>query len=267
MHRLFTQSSHTGDGLLPTGFPERTPCRRSASSIDEDDLHLLADRLNTDPEITFIVPEGPLQSVNKQAAYSSAASSISISFAFEIAGTEGTDHKRWKAVRSVDALKDGNHSLWHVPAGPLPLINKGSGPQVRVNLQYSPIPDPWAGWTGSASFGPGCHPWIRLEVWTRHRPYTEHERATLHELNAFWANKEDMLVVSDFQWTGGHFSPAPPQTLRWWNRMRNWMDRNAVRLRTNPGFWAFPSALRKLKGGMRYYSRNYDLDEAIRQAE
>lgn len=35
----------------------------------------------------------------------------------------------------------------------------------------------------------------------------------------------------------------------------------------DPGFWAFPSALQKLKGGMGYYSRNFDLDGAIRNAE
>jgi len=36
---------------------------------------------------------------------------------------------------------------------------------------------------------------------------------------------------------------------------------------SNAGFWAFPSALQKLKGGMGYYSRNFNLDDAIRNAE
>jgi hypothetical protein len=49
--------------------------------------------------------------------------------------------------------------------------------------------------------------------------------------------------------------------------MKGWLDRNAIRLRRNPSFWAFPSALQKLKGGMRYYSRHYDLNENIRLAE
>jgi hypothetical protein len=100
-------------------------------------------------------------------------------------------------------------------------------------------------------------------------PYTEQERATLRELNAFWLSQEDMLVVSDFQWTGSHFRPAPAQTQRWWNRMKGWIDRNAVRLPTHAGFsfWVFPSALKKLKSGMRYYSRGFDLDDAIRHTE
>jgi hypothetical protein len=232
--------------------------------IDEYDLHMLVDRLNADPEIAFIVPEGsvkpvqPLPPENNE-PYRPAELSVSVCFAFEIAGTEGSNHQQWKAVRAVKALKDGKHSLWHVPGGPLPLIRAGSVPP------YPPISDPWAGWTGSASFGTGCHPWIRLQVWTRHHPYTEQELQTLHEVNDFWAHKEDKLVVSGFQWTGGHFHPAPPQSQRWWNRMRGWVNRNAIPL--GAGFWAFPSALQKLKNGMRYYSRNFDLDDGIRKAE
>jgi hypothetical protein len=89
----------------------------------------------------------------------------------------------------------------------------------------------------------------------------------MHEQNFFRLKDQDMLVVSDLQWTGSYFRPAPPQTQRWWNRIKRWLDRNAVRLHSNPGFWAFPSALQKLKNGMRYYSRDWDLDDAIRHAE
>jgi hypothetical protein len=243
--------------------------------VDEHDVHLLLDRLNADPEIAFIVPDDLPGPESRKAG----DPSISWTPAFQVhrAGDgklelkqEHRDPLRWKAVRAVNALKDGEHSLWHVPAGPLPLIEMDTGPRRLIGPEgpgYPPIPDPWAGWVGPAGFGPGCHPWIRLEIWTRHRPYTQQERTTLHRLNAFWTNEDDMLVVSGFQWTGSHFRPAPPQTLRWWNRMRNWVDRTAVKLRADPGFWAFPSALQKLKGGMRYYSRNFDLDDAIRNAE
>jgi hypothetical protein len=179
--------------------------------------------------------------------------------------------QRWKAARAVDALKDEEHSLWHVPAGPLPLIEINSGPRPLIGPEgpgHLPIPDPWTGWIGPPGFGPGCHPWIRLELWTRHRPYTRQERNACHQLNAFWLNKkDDMLVISGLQWTGSYFRPAPPQTQRWWNRMRGWVDQHAVRLQANPIFWAFPSALQKLKDGMRYYSRNFDLEDAIRNAE
>jgi hypothetical protein len=236
--------------------------------IDELDSSLLLERLNADPEIAFIIPDGWArpQSGNADQSTNSPrpAFDVCVGVGEVNLELERPEDSRWKAVQIVDALSDGLNSLWHIPAGPLPLIKMDSA-LVPLPLQYPPIPDPWAGWTGPPGFGTGCHSWIRLALWTRHRPYTEQERASLRELNAFWLDKEDMLVVSDFQWTGNHFRPAPPQTHRWWNRMKRWVDGNAVQLPTKAGFsfWAFPSALQKLKDGMRYYARNFDLDDAI----
>jgi hypothetical protein len=242
--------------------------------IDEHDLHLLLDRLNADPDIAFIVPDdtgGP-----KDGKQDHRSSAWRPTFRVLVQDREPTlqmnspHFQRWKAVRAVDALKDGHHSLWHVPAGPLPLIRMDAEPRPLIGPegpQYPPIPDPWTGWAGPPGFGSGCHPWIRLELWTRHRPYTQEERTTLPELNAFWLNQDDKLVVSGFEWTGSHFRPAPLQTRRWWNRMKGWVDRAAVRLRANPGFWAFPSALQKLKDGIDYYSRSFDLNDSSRDAQ
>jgi hypothetical protein len=242
--------------------------------IDEHDLGLLLDRLNADPEIAFIVPDDPLWPENGKPDEPPRLSPAFLVHRIPAGDLELEIERplrlRWKAVRAVDALQDGEHSLWHMPAGPLPLIEMDAGPRPLTGPEgprYPPIPSPWEGWIGPAGFGPGCHPWIRLESWTRHRPYTQQERTALHKHNAFWLNQDDMLVVSGFQWTGSHFRPAPPQTRRWWNRMKGWVDRTAIKLRGDPGFWAFPSALQKLKGGMRYYSRNFDLDGAIRAAE
>ena len=238
--------------------------------IDEQDIGLLRDRLNADPEIAFIVPDASSEKEDRRPQPPRGPA-----FIVEGGLRGNVEHpRRWKAVTTVDALADGLQSMWHVPAGPLPLIEVKRDPTSLMPLigpnsppRYPPIPDPWSGWTGIDQFGSGCLPWIRLELTMRHRPYTEQERASLRELNAFWTNRDDMLVVSDFEWTGGHFRSAPPQTQRWWNRMKGWIDRNAVRLSTNPSFWAFPSALQKLKNGMRYYSRGYDLDDKIRHAE
>lgn len=241
--------------------------------VDQQDLHLLLDRLNADPDIAFIVPDDPVRLENgKQEHPRSWMPTFRVLIGGEGPELQGVPShlQRWKAVRAVEALKDGHHSLWHVPAGPLPRVNMDPGPRPLIGPegpQYPPILDPWTGWTGPPGFGSGCHPWIRLELWTRHRPDTQQERTALPELNAFWLNQDDLLAVSGFSWTGSHFRTAPPQTQRWWNRMKGWVDRTAVRLRANPGFWAFPSALLKLKGGMRYYSRNFDLDDSIRDAQ
>jgi hypothetical protein len=232
--------------------------------IDGQDVALLLDRLNQDREIAFVIADERMETGRRE-----------LGFCIEDAALKAAVERpqKWKAVRTVDTLVDGSQSLWHVPGGPLPLVNVRNRPASMplVGPSNSPlypaIPDPWNGWTGTDQFGPACAPWIRLDLWTRHRPYTEQERSRLQVLNAFWAGTADMLVVSDLQWTGSHFRPAPPPTQRWWNRMKGWLDRNAIRLRRNPSFWAFPSALQKLKGGMRYYSRHYDLNENIRIAE
>lgn len=239
--------------------------------IDDQDLALLLARLNADPEIAFIVPDVLPETESKVLHRASTRSRLPLIHRFrdgirnDLKIQQAKDSP-WKAVRTVDALTDGLNNLWHVPAGSLPLIEVDPGPQ-PLGVQFPPIPDPWAGWIGPRCFGSGCHAWIRLELWTRYQPYTEQERASLYEQNFFWLKGHEMLVVSNLQWTGSYFRPAPPQTQRWWNRMKGWIERNAFRLHSNPGFWAFPSALQKLKNGMQYYSRDWDLDDGIRRAE
>ena len=56
--------------------------------VDEPDIELFRERLNADPEIAFILPEGP---------------------------------GHWRAVWQIDDAQ-GQTMLWHVPGGPLPLL-------------------------------------------------------------------------------------------------------------------------------------------------
>ena len=170
-------------------------------------------------------------------------------------------------MRGVANLKDGRHSLWYVPAGPLPLLKADPGEP------DAPILDPWAGWTeespGADPDTPYFGPWhpaeIRLTLWTRHRPYTRAERETGDAVISYWTDGHDLLVASDFQWGGGS-----GQAAQWWRRLEAFMKRAATPLaaRLEPGevFWAFPSALAKLKAGMRYEARGWNLDRSIRRA-
>jgi hypothetical protein len=59
----------------------------------EEDVPLLQTRLNADPEIAFIVRDGP---------------------------------ERWRAAPTVDDIR-GKSMLWHIPGGPLPLLHVGGG--------------------------------------------------------------------------------------------------------------------------------------------
>jgi hypothetical protein len=72
----------------------------------EEDVPLLHRRLNEDPEIAYILQDGP---------------------------------GHWRAVEQLEELH-GKTMLWHIPGGPLPLLGRGGGePDI-------PIEDPFAGW-------------------------------------------------------------------------------------------------------------------------
>jgi hypothetical protein len=234
--------------------------------VDEQDVRILLDRLNTDPDVAFIIPAGPLESdedreraIRKLVEQSGRTDATTLL----MPGRLDTGHRQqWRAVKSVDGLADGHHSLWYRPAGPLPLLKADGGP-------HQPIPDPFTGWreevpSGQAFtpyFGPSSSADIRLTLWTRHRPYTAEERKTMRERISHWMGDRDYFVASDFQ----HIAASDV----WLTRLEQWMSTVAARLVSAQGqqtWWAFPSALRKLKTGMRYYANGFDLDRSIQEA-
>ena len=90
--------------------------------VDEHDLRLIVDRLNADPEIAFIVPDHLLApeiwTPNQPPRSSRPVVQLQVP-ASNVMNMEmkHSHRQRWKAVRAVDALKDGEHGLWHVSAG------------------------------------------------------------------------------------------------------------------------------------------------------
>jgi hypothetical protein len=256
--------------LASEGKAEETVSGGSPSFFaDEQDARILLDRLNADPEIAFIVPDGPRFPPPDQPmpALPPAGDRPRTTFVLAILACGSGDYwQRWRAVRPVDRLDDGEHILWHMSAGPLV---KSDG-LLRGELQ--PIPDPFVGWNSER---PVCRPnvmahaTIRLNLVTRYAAYTPEERATLRRLNAYWL-KGDLLVASDFQWSAASLQPGGSlKTARWVAGLEDWFSRNAVALHdrgNTDAFWAFPSALRRLKAGMPYYSRGFELDEAIHEA-
>lgn len=101
--------------------------------LTDPDATVLIDILVQDPEIAFLVSDGP---------------------------------KRWRAVKDVVASEIDKVALWHVPSGPLPLLASAfEDPDQHVQ-------DPWLGWTEERTgadpdrpyFGAG-HPgiiWLNL---------------------------------------------------------------------------------------------------------
>ena len=111
--------------------------------VNEQDARVLIEWLNQDPEIAFVVPDGP---------------------------------QRWKAVPSIQNVPDGDTCMWHVPSGPLPLL---TGP--RHNDPLEQVVSPWEAWrekrpgadTSKPYFGAG-HPGVMcLNVRCLSRSITE----------------------------------------------------------------------------------------------
>ncbi len=232
---------------------------------DTNDVGLLVQRLNEDPEVAFFVPLAPIDVPPPVPSLS---------------GNRFIERTRWQAVHTVPSLSDGQHSLWHVPTGellkPVP-SGKLAGPP------STPIADPWSGWTGRAivvrngsrdvipevESGPGYQGIIRLDLSTRHLPYSAEERAARDDLWPYWLGTEEFLAYSGFQWIGGHYRPALKETTRWWNGLKRWLGRSCAKLTDPTGrqaFYAFPSAFQLLQSGIKYASANWNLDASIQVA-
>ncbi len=142
---------------------------------------------------------------------------------------------RWKTVSKVSALRPGRHFLWHIPGGPLPLFRGG-------NERIEPIIDPDSGFWSQSIDQPAFGPTATGVIWLDLRPvlYDQTTGAT-------------MIDVSGFSWIGSHYSlighPASPATSKWWNRLRRFLQKHAVKVpRGGPGqphpedSYAFPNS-------------------------
>ncbi len=185
--------------------------------LDRADAQRFVDWLSEDEEIAFVVPTGAPHS--------------------------------WRAVARVPVLADGEYALWHVPAGPLPLVQPLSAIGEPKALF---VPDPWAGWTelrpesskGVPYFGPGCPAALDLSLRVR----------------AVSRDGGDAIGVSSVQWIGNHYSRlgdvVDPRTERWWNKLNRFARKNATRVPlggpldgTRPAIWAFEGARIAHAGG------------------
>lgn len=230
---------------------------------DADDAGRLVEHLNQDPDLAFLVPLDP---IGWPRPACSSASGLAV-----------VEQQRWQAVQAVPSLRDGQHSLWHTPTGELlePV------PSRKLLLAPgTPIADPWSGWRGRSlvthataipdvQAGLGHHGMVRLDLWTRHLPYSADERAAESPLVYYWTRAHEVLVASDFQWIGGRYQPAPKEMTRWWNGLKRWLSRACVKLTDVTGkqaFYAFPSAFALLRSGIKYEAHHWDLDASIQSS-
>ena len=110
------------------------------------------------------------------------------------------------------------------------------------------------------------------------QPYSEAEKASLCMLVSYWTRGRAVLVLSNLQWIGDHYRPAAQATWRWWSGLESWVTENAARIgrfidkdddtgkEVKWSFWAFPSALQKLKRGVEYDACGWKLGQEIQAA-
>jgi hypothetical protein len=172
------------------------------------------------------------------------------SIAFLIAdGTGG-----WRAHKSVNSLPDGKYLLWHIPGGPLPLIESDGLDHGSV------VENPWNGWREQRPGGDPSVPWLgdpphifQLSLWTRGSEF---------ELGPDSKPNAEYLGISSLSWIGNYWASlgrlAQPATQRWWRGWKRFLDRNHVKLvatvpRNSPGHtvYAFPAAWTSLQSGVR----------------
>jgi hypothetical protein len=228
---------------------------------DENDLPILLNHLNDDSELAFIV-RGDVTPIPMHARTDA--------LGFDPGQTDATRAyaTRLKVANRVDTLADGDHDLWHFAGSPLTRIFAGLGPDVS----------PWEGWVevtgdesrcgrlGDSIFSSSV---VRLQLYSRHRPYSEHELRSGPLLASWWTEGREFLAASQLSWIGNRYAsigaPAHPATVKWWNRLRRWIRATATPLKVHPRvtFHAFPSALERLHYGIDHYAFNWDLGPAL----
>jgi hypothetical protein len=140
-----------------------------------------------------------------------------------------------------------------------------------------PGDDPWAGWVApveemprAARLGAVPSSVVHLQLWSRHRPYSEQELRSLPAAVSWWTEGREFVASSHVSWIGNRYAsigaPAHPATVKCWARFQRWMRANATPLKVHRQvtFLAFPSALRRLRSGIPYYANNWELAPVLK---
>lgn len=188
----------------------------------------------------------------------------------EIAFLVSSGHKKWIAKKEHNILTDiqtqtfgaghnftipnyAEYTLWHVPSGPLPLLDASKGvARLKFNKEDwdedGKVENPWVGWTeirqGANSrvpyFGAGHPGVIHLEI---------------------KLPQDDEIRMSNFGWIGNHYkiigNGAEKVTEKFWSKLRRMAKKVAIQIpRSNEPnrkkeVFAFPTAYKEIQSGRR----------------
>ena len=147
----------------------------------------------------------------------------------------------WKAFKEFVIEENGRHCLYHSDSGPLPLLAEEGGGADSI------ISDPFEGWAEKRT--------------SRNKltPYFGAGHTGIIWFNS-GVNPNYSLNYSSFEWIGNHYSilaqKAPDVAQKWWNRLRRFVIKNAVKINHNgelvsrkSPYWATKLAAEKIKMG------------------
>lgn len=187
----------------------------------DSDINLFNDFLNKDEEVFFI---------------------------------DQVDRFKWKLVKELDIKKEGYYNkyrLWHLPSGPIPLINEGdlmNGKALPDRNALKDVLNPFEPWIGHPCGDLPGLPFfgddeIKVFTLTINNPITE--------------NFE--IPISAVEWLGNRYRQigygAELVTEKWWKKLRSFTKKNGVLIPrcNNPEMrkeiYAFPEAWKEIKGG------------------
>jgi hypothetical protein len=232
------------DGCSFGAYIYRTGCKQKDGAMAwipmymlKDDVAFLSDWLSQEEEIAFLISEGQKKWIAKKH--------------HDIPGDIGT--QKFSPGSDISIPDFVEYNLWHIPSGPLPLLESNSG---SVKLKFAKedrkddgkILDPWAGWTE-----------IRTGANSR-IPYFGAGHPGIIHLEIKLSNSGE-IPMSCFEWIGNHYNiignGADPTTERFWKKLRRMIKKVATQIpRSNSAgakneIYAFPLAHKEIQDGRK----------------
>lgn len=179
--------------------------------IDENDASILLEALNADPNVAFIVADGP---------------------------------GKWVAHGTIHGVEDGRFCLWHVPSGPLPLLSP-SAETVEVEDPWSGWTELRAGANRTTPYFGAGHPGV---IWWNKRTRSRSVAGGIGLSSFEWIGNHYRIIGSPAAPSTEAWWAGLRKFIRKQKAMR--VPRSGPVDGDHPVIWALPSALTKIRAGL-----------------
>jgi hypothetical protein len=179
--------------------------------MDEEDAASLLAIVNADPEVAFIVSDGP---------------------------------RKWIARPTLTSPTIGRHCLWHCPSGALPLLREGGPPDAQVT-------DPWSGWVEAQTGADPSQPYFGAGwpgiIWWNIRSHSRGPQGGIGLSGFEWIGNHYRMIGSAADPKTEAWWAKLRKTVKKLGARR--IPREGSVDGVAKEIWALPSALRRIEGG------------------